>query len=151
MATALDGVAEILAREEIKELRIRYCWHVTRSEGEQLAALYVPDGLFEVHNGGSPIRFEGRAAIADGINRTPRGTIFPLIHNQTVRLNGAEATGTAVMIAEAPTLNPARWSGYYHDRFRKTDGQWLFVERRWFRYWPTFESSGLDINGNPAA
>jgi hypothetical protein len=143
------AITELLDREQIKELRARYCWHVARSEGEELADLYVPNGLFQVHVGGPPLSFTGRAAIAESINRTPPGTIFPVIHNHTILITGDEATGTAVLEVSAPTLNPDRWSGYYHDRLRKVNGHWLFVERVWFRYWPTFERSGLDMNGRP--
>ena len=148
---AAAGIAELLDREKIKELRAWYCWHVARSEGELLAALYTPVGIFEVHNGGPPLSFNGRAAIAESINGTPAGLIFPVIHNHTISITGAEATGTAVMVAEAPTLNPDRWAGYYHDRLRKVEGRWLFEARIWHRYWPTFEQSGLDIDGNPVA
>jgi hypothetical protein len=74
---------------------------------------------------------------------------LPLIHNHTIEVKGDEAFGTSVMEAHGPKMTPDRWSGYYHDRLRRVDGKWLFVERRWFRSWPSFERSGLDIDGTP--
>ena len=140
---------ELLDREEIKEMRARYCWHVVRSDGEKLAALYTPDGMFEVHNGGPPMIFKGREAIAKTITQTPPGTIFPVIHNHTVVITGDDAYGTSVMEAHGPTLKPDRWSGYYHDRLKRVDGRWYFTAWRWFRYYPTFERSGLDMDEKP--
>ena len=140
---------EMLAREHMMELRVKYCWFVSRGDYQRIAELYTPDGIFEFEQNGSRHALKGTAAIVEGMKvRLKPGAIFPCVYNHTIAMRGpTEALGSCTMQAHTPT-QPG-FGGYYHDRFRQHAGVWLFAERRFFRYWPDFERSGLDMEGAP--
>jgi len=141
---------DIVAREEIKELRARYCWYVSRGDYERIVAMYTPDGIFEFLAGDKRMSVQGHEALREWLkNSTLPGVVFPLIHNEIIMIDGDNAVSTCAM--EARTVNPEipAFSGYYHDRLRRQGGRWLFSERRFFRYYPRMERSGLDIDGSP--
>jgi hypothetical protein len=142
---------ELLAREHMKELCAKYCWYVSRGDYERIAELYTPDGIFEFEQDGRRHALRGADGVRDGLkNRIQAGVVFPKVHNHVLFfISQTEAAGSCTM--EADTARPDRppFAGYYHDRFRLHDDKWLFSERRFFRYWPDFERSGLDIDGSP--
>jgi hypothetical protein len=147
----LEQRLEILeAREAIKELRARYGWCAARGNYDGVAELFWPDGVFELLFGAERLRLEGREAIRTLLAKVMKpSTIFPLIHNDTITVDGDEANGTCAMETRSSPNSESGFIGYYHDRARRHEGTWLFAERRWFQYTPKFEDSGLDIDGRP--
>lgn len=138
-------VEVLLAREQIAELRSRYNWYVARRQFDRLAELFLPDGVFAAKAGENFREAQGRQNIAAMLSEGPPGT-FGITHNHTINVEGDEAWGTSVVTAHAPGPPPASWSGYYHEKFRRVDGKWYFSERRSYRYYPSFEDSGLDVD-----
>ncbi len=143
-------IAEIEAREAVRELRARYGWHAARGQAAEIAALFAPDGIFEFSTREARHRLVGRAAIAAALARhmSPLAVI-PLLHNHTVTVKGDEAWGTCAMETRVAPAYPGGFAGYYHDWARKLEEGWRFTERRWFLYSPVFEDSGLDLDGEP--
>jgi hypothetical protein len=142
---------DLMTRERIKELRALYGWHAARGDYESVVQLFAPDGIFEalifekerkVFLGHEEIRAFLKSSMLPGV-------VFPMIHNDITRVSGDEAWGTCAMEARTSLPQLPAFSGYYHDRARKLGGRWLFTERRFFRYLPQFERSGLDFEGNP--
>ena len=142
---------ELMARERIKELRASYGWHAARGDYESVVQLFAPDGIFEalifekerkVFRGHEEIRAFLKSSMFPGV-------VFPMIHNDITRVSGEEAWGTCAMEARTSLQQLPAFSGYYHDRACKFGGRWLFTERRFFRYLPHFERSGLDCEGRP--
>jgi hypothetical protein len=142
---------ELLARERIKELRALYGWHAARGDSESIVQLFAPDGVFEAlifererktYRGHEEIRGFLKQSVFPGV-------VFPMIHNDIIRVNGDEAVGSCAMESRTAQPNLPLFAGYYHDRARLIGGRWLFTERRFFRYAPQFERSGLDFEGNP--
>jgi len=148
--TLEDRIAEIEAREAIKELRARYGWCATRGDYTGVANCFTPDGVFEAGLGKDRNRLVGREAISAALARlvTPVA-VMPMLHNETIRIVGDEAQGTCTMESRVAPNFDGGFVGYYHDRLRRIDGKWLFTERRWFVYSPAFEDSGLTIDGEP--
>jgi hypothetical protein len=143
-------IQDLMVREALRELRARYCWCVARGDYESMTQMYTADGLFEFMLNGSRVDCRGHAAIREWLKKaTPPGLVFPMVHNEVFIINGDDAVGTCGMEARTTSPEISFFSGYYHDRFRRVDGQWLFSERRFYRYWPNFEQSGLDIYGVP--
>jgi len=141
---------ELLVRQRVSELRARYCWYVSRGDYEGMVQLYTPDGLFEFSVLGPRETHRGHAQLREGLARSVYpGEIFPMVRNEVTVVDGDTAVGTCTMEARTTHPDMPRFSGYYHDRFRVHDGVWRFAERRFFRYMPVFERSGLDIVGAP--
>lgn len=148
--TLEERVAEIEAREAIKELRARYAWYATRGNYARVAACFAPDGVFEAGMPSGRRRLVGREEISAAVGAlvTP-AAVMPMLHNQTITIAGDEAWGTATMELRVAPNYEGGFVGYYHDRFRRFESGWLFTERRWFLYSPVFEDSGLTIDGEP--
>jgi hypothetical protein len=142
---------EVLAREHMKELRAKYCWYVSRGDYERIAELYTPDGVFDFELQGKRHALTGTQGIIEGLRtRIEAGAIFPKVYNHVLFvLSPTEGIGTCAMEAHTTRADRPPFGGYYHDRFRVYEGKWLFSERRFFRYWPDFERSGLDLDGSP--
>jgi hypothetical protein len=154
MNTTDDNAArvhELLAREQLKELRALYGWHAARGDYEAVVQLFAPDGVFECLVFESERKvFRGHEEIRGFLKQSMfPGVVFPMIHNNIVRVTGDEAMGTCAMESRTPQPQLPAFSGYYHDRARNFGGRWLFTERRFFRYFPNFERSGLDFEGKP--
>jgi SnoaL-like domain len=156
MNTSDDSAAqvhEILVRERMRELRSLYGWHASRGDHEAIVQLFAPDGIFEcLVQERERKEFRGHREISAFLQQTMYpGVVFPMIHNDIVRVSAGEAWGTCAMESRTPHPQLPAFSGYYHDRARNFGGRWLFTERRYFRYFPQFERSGLDFEGNPEA
>jgi hypothetical protein len=146
-------VRELAAREQIKELRARYGWHAARGDYEGIVSLFAPNGVFECLVEEKERRqFRGHEEIRTFLQRaTFPGIVFPMIHNDIISINGDQAVGSCAMESRCSAPNLPLFGGYYHDKARNFGGKWLFTERRFFRYYPQFERSGLDQIGNPEA
>jgi hypothetical protein len=142
---------EFMARERIKELRALYGWHAARGDYESVVQLFAPDGIFEALIFEKERKvFRGHEQIRDFLKSSMfPGVVFPMIHNDITRVSGDEAWGTCAMEARTSLQQLPAFSGYYHDRARRFAGGWMFTERRFFRYLPQFERSGLDFEGRP--
>jgi len=123
---------EAIAREEIRALVTRYNCSGDRARLADLAALFAPDGILEIHGVGSfsgPAAIEAALAGATGAN-TSQATYwhhFVATHDIDV-LDAERATGTAYFLVIDPNgLN--HW-GCYRDRYRRrADGHWRFEHR----------------------
>lgn len=133
MAESLEArVAMLEAREQIKELTARYCWHVARGEGAQVAALFTDDGALEISDGSfRPVR--GREAL-DKFYRAAVSqpeVAIPFIQNHIIELDGDHARGTCGIEARfARGGESVTAAGYYEDRYRRDPGGWRFLERK---------------------
>jgi hypothetical protein len=129
------AVAVLQAREEIKELIARYCWHATRGEAAAMAQLYAPDATFETPVDGARKLFVGRTAILGFLEHAaPPNYVHPMVGNHIITVNGAKAAGTCDMrnLTRQPGGGFAHGAGYYDDRFAHDGRAWLFAARRWF-------------------
>jgi hypothetical protein len=144
-------VHELMAREKVKELRALYGWHAARGDYEGIVQLFAPDGIFEALIFESERKvYRGHDEIRGFLKQTMYpGVVFPMIHNDIIKVIGDEAVGTCAMESRTQQPNLPIFSGYYHDRARNIGGRWMFKERRFFRYLPHFERSGLDFEGKP--
>jgi len=125
-------VQELSDREEIKELTARYCWHVAHGEGEQVALLFAGDGVLATSDANfKPVRGqEELLKFYRNAVREPELAV-PFIHNHIIEINGDEAHGTCTIDARfIRNGESVLAAGYYHDRYRRENGKWRFVERK---------------------
>ncbi len=132
MAKSIEDRIRVLEdREEIKELTARYCWHVSRGEGAEVAALFADDGLLEMP-GTNFKAVRGRAALDEFYKtsvREPEAAI-PFIQNHIIEVEGDNAHGTCAIEARfARNGESVTAAGYYRDKYRRTSGKWRFLER----------------------
>jgi len=148
--TLEERIAELEAREAIKELRARYGWCAAHGDFVGVANLFTPDGVFELTIDGQRRRLVGRDTINAFLTPTMKPVyVIPMIHNHIIRVDGDVAYGTCAMESRVAPNMDRGFAGYYHDRARRTADGWLFTDRRWFAYHPAFEDSGLDYYGAP--
>jgi SnoaL-like domain len=133
--TALD---ELLAKQEIYEVVLRYCRGVDRLELDLVRSAYHPDGV-DHHTGFDGTIDEYVEWVSAALARF-RGTMH-LIANHSVDLYGdvavVETYGTAVHWGDPPD-EPRRnfTSGFrYVDRMQRRDGCWAIAERWAVREW----------------
>lgn len=123
---------ELLDREAIRSLPLRYCHYVWQKDLDGYVNLFTEDGSISTNDPSLP-RAHGHAElrrmIADGLETMqPR----PFIHNHVIELSGPDrATGTCYV--EVRLLRDGKqWlmTGWYNDEYAKVGGEWKFKSRQ---------------------
>ena len=128
-AQTLQG---LLDREAIRDLPLRYCDCVWRSDVPGIVDLFTGDGAFIINMpDGTQSSAKGSEDLlkfySGGLDMQPR----PYIHNHVIELVDAErATGRCYLDLRS-LKNDMGWlgAGYYNDEYRKEGGVWKFAER----------------------
>jgi hypothetical protein len=125
-------IQEVIDREEIRTLPVRYCHCVWQKDTEGYANLFTEDGSFGTNDPSLP-RAEGRAALQTMIgSQLEASKPRPFIHNHVVELLGpGQAKGTCYV--EVRLLREGKkWllTGWYNDEYAKVDGEWKFKSRQ---------------------
>jgi len=137
MNDALEARLErIEAQTAIADLVHHYARAVRREAYEDLAALFVAGGTFEVRSG-RPDRAEytvrqrfdtPHALVAFLSEGKGKPHPVPLIHNLMIEVEGDAARSNAMMTASI-TGTDKQVTGEYHDSFARVDGKWRFAAR----------------------
>lgn len=139
----IDGVAGLLARDEIRELPLRYAAAIERRDVAAMAELFSPRARFGDYGDGP----DGlRALMADSLADTLFAVI--LVANHLIDLHdGINATGQVWAHCHAQTGAEGFVEQLirYDDRYEKVNGRWLFAHRK-HRLWygSAHERSPLD-------
>jgi hypothetical protein len=133
-----DPVAELVAKQEIYEVVLRYCRGVDRLDLDLVRDCYHEGGL-DHHTGFDGTIEDYLPWVAGALSRFA-GTMH-VVANHLVELSGdlarAETYGTAAHWGE-PADDPRRnfTSGFrYVDRVERRDGRWAIAERWAVREW----------------
>ena len=126
--------SEAIAREEIRDLIARYNHAGDRGRLDALVACFAPDGVMELPDL-PPLR--GRAAIREhlaGVVRelarnTSRPTLRHHVASLLIELDGADQARASAYFSVYTEIGLDHWGGY-RDRLRRSDGQWLFSQRK---------------------
>lgn len=127
-----QALRDLLDREAIRDLPLRYCDFVWHDDVDGIVSLFTDDGAFVVRMPGSDeMTAKGTPHLhefyAGGLGMQPR----PYIHNHVVDLVDAEhATGRCYLDLRS-AKNDMAWlgAGHYADEYRKVDGRWKFASR----------------------
>ena len=128
-------VREMLDREAIRDLPVRYCHYVWTNDVDSMMGLFIEDGLLSTaSDADDEVReiagAEALRAFYVGLDAIkPR----PYIHNHVVDLLGdGQAKGTCYVELRLATkgMEPLG-TGYYDDEYVKIEGAWKFKARRY--------------------
>ena len=136
--TVADRVQELLDKQEIHEVLLRYCRGLDRGDPELVRAAFHPDGIHD-HNG-NPVPI---ADMVEGLKRPTRKVLRSLAHNITnehVDLQGDTAFSECYFLAcHRVEHEGAEWTwivgGRYLDRLERRDGAWLIAHRTMLYDW----------------
>lgn len=132
MKTVEETLAELVDREEIRDLPVRYCDCVWRNDVAGIVDLFAADGSFTVKTHDGETVHKGREALiktyTEGLrDLKPR----PYIHNHVVELGYyGRATGRCYLDLRSEKRN-MEWigSGHYLDEYVKVGDHWKFASR----------------------
>ena len=142
---------EVADRLAIRELFDAYAHCADRRDAEGQKALFTDDTHFLVYmegEGSEPTQeLNGREALTpvfDDLNRYETTTHFN--GQSTVALEGDQATGESYCLAHHLYTEDGERklmvaSLRYHDTFVRTDGAWLFAERKLYVDWTETRNS----------
>jgi ketosteroid isomerase-like protein len=131
MASLEQCVEELLAREAIRDLPLRYCDCVWREDAAGLAALFTDNGSFTFVIRGTETAVRGRQAIAEFFAEALRMRPRPYIHNHVVELRAdGFASGRCYLDLRSGNHDMA-WlgAGWYADEYMRTLDGWKFQSR----------------------
>ena len=123
----MKPAAELMAIEEIKQLKARYCRLVDFNRRDELRGLFTDDIVYEFEGwskGRGADSFAGSAeTFAD------RRSVHRVFMPEIEILSETAARGTWAMqeIVQYPPTSDRRsfrGYGYYHEEYRKVDGEW---------------------------
>lgn len=138
LAERLDRVE---ARFAVADLVHAYARLIRRDQPDEAAALFLPEGSFEIRDGYPDrgeyrvrTRLEGRAQI-DAYLAPGKGKPHPvpLIRNLMIEVDGDSATANSVMDAQIYGSD-VKVRGEYRDSFARVDGRWYFAARAYTIY-----------------
>ncbi len=118
-------------KDEIRELLARYCFALDDGRFEEMAELFVPDGVWETGFGTG----RGRTGIVAQAERILAGEKPRRVHltsNIVIDLEGdtAAARSNWLMFANSPAGPVIGFGGSYFDQLVKVEGRWFFHHRR---------------------
>ena len=124
-------------KNEIRELLGTYCFRLDAGDMDGMAALFVPDGVWETDFG----KGTGRAGIADHgrslrVGDKPRPRAVHLCTNIVIDLHGdtADVLSNWTTVQNSETGPKIGSAGGYIDKMSKRDGKWYFVHRKIDRF-----------------
>lgn len=136
MSELAERLEQAEARAAVADLVHTYARLIRHDRPDEVAALFLPDGWFEIREG-APDRPEftlrerlaGAAQVHAYLAPTKgKPHPIPLIHNLIVEIDGDSAQANSVMEAQVFGTD-RRVIGEYRDTARRVDGRWLFASR----------------------
>ena len=123
---------EVIDREAIRNLPLRYCHCVWQKDLDGYANLFTEDGAFSTNDPTLP-RAQGRAELREMIGSQldavkPR----PFIHNHVVELLGPDQAKGTCYVEVRLLREGKKWAltGWYNDEYAKVNGEWKFKSRQ---------------------
>jgi hypothetical protein len=141
----MDALQKLLAENEIKGLKARYCRFLDTKDWDGLTSLFLGDAVLDVQQdtGNPPIL--GRAAIIEQIRiAVIDAASSHQVHTPEITLTGdVTAEGIWAMQdrvvwqpGKSPIPGVASITGYgqYHETYRKTDDGWKYTALKLTRF-----------------
>jgi len=132
-----ERLARLEAKDDIRELRASYCYHVDDRDGEAFASLFVDDAVLDFGSAGVYRGREELREFVESVVPDHYAFIVHMVHNPVIDVDGDAATGRWYFEAPATTAGGTDvWiQGQYDDEYERVDGEWRFssVEAR-FHY-----------------
>ena len=131
-------IGDLLDREAIRELPVRYCHYVRTRNLAPMLDLFADDGGFEMPASVSSTSmmngvFKGRTQLAEVFSAGfERSDPWPFVHNHIVDLKGPERASGFVYVELRMGLEQMRATQIvvYEDDYVKEQGRWKFKSRK---------------------
>jgi len=119
-------------KDAIRELQARYCFHFDNAEFDRWLDLWTPNGAFDLGQRG---RLAGREGLGKFLQSIPLTNGSPLMRhcvmNSIVEVDGERAKAWCyVVVIHGGTPLGITIAGRYEDQLAKSNGRWLFQERK---------------------
>jgi hypothetical protein len=126
-------VDEMLDREAIRDLPVRYCHYVWSRNLKGILGLFTEDGIFSTEGATAPVTVKGQAELRKFYSSEPdRVGARPYIHNVVIDLKSPTRASGACYLELRSSAQGMKWvgTGYYDDEYEKVGEQWKFKARR---------------------
>jgi hypothetical protein len=132
---------QLIALEELKELKARYCRHADNLAAEEFAGLFTEDAVMDMREAlpgmlqGPEGIIRGRTAIRDlvtGVQAAGVRSVHQVMMPELKLLSSDEASGIWALedilcpFAAKPEFNFHGW-GHYHETYKRVGGSWRFA------------------------
>ena len=127
-----ERLQEVIDREEIRTLPVRYCDRVWQKDPDGYAKLFTEDGWFATNDPKLP-RAEGRANLSKMIaEQAAAANPRPFIHNHVVELLGPDRAKGTCYVEVRLMREGKKWllTGWYNDEYAKVGEEWKFKSRQ---------------------
>ena len=127
-----ERLQEVIDREEIRTLPVRYCDRVWQKDPDGYAKLFTEDGWFATNDPKLP-RAEGRANLSKMIDeQATTANPRPFIHNHVVELLGPDRAKGTCYVEVRLMREGKKWllTGWYNDEYAKVGEEWKFKSRQ---------------------
>jgi SnoaL-like domain len=141
----MDALQTLLAENEIKRLKARYCRFLDRKDWDGLTSLFLEDAVLDVQQdtGNPPIH--GRTAIIEQIRvAVIDAASSHQVHTPEISLSSDDdAEGIWAMQdrvvwqpgkSPIPGISSITGYGQYHETYRRSDAGWKFASLRLTRF-----------------
>lgn len=137
---------ELCAREAIKDLKGRYCYHIDMKQWDEYAALFTEDATMDVdqsvstrgRNGNPTPRVMGRATIRAFMPRLlDNADTVHQVHSPIIELT-SPTTAKAIWAMEDIVKMPGfhlEARGHYHETYVLAAGKWRIASLHLTRTW----------------
>lgn len=132
---------QLIDREAIRDLAIRYCHVVWRADLDDYPNLFTEDGVMTWTDPGHRLPVQGHAALRELVDiLVPQRRNRPFLHNHLVQLVGPDTAKGQCCVEVRNILDGEEGYlvVYYEDDYVKVDGEWKFKQREM-----TIEYNGL--------
>jgi hypothetical protein len=125
-------IQEVIDREAIRTLPVRYCHCVWQKDLDGYVNLFTEDGSFSTDDPNLPRaqgREELRKMLSGGLDTAkPR----PFIHNHVIELLGPDQAKGTCYVEVRLLREGKKWlmTGWYDDEYAKVGGEWKFKSRK---------------------
>jgi ketosteroid isomerase-like protein len=128
MTAIEDRLQAIEDREEIRELTARYCHAIAAADVAKIVSLFCKDGSFCTNDQ----VMTGTIALTKFYSSLSGTPPIPFIQNHVIdELNESEARARcSAEIRLVQNGESVTGAGWYADTYRRVEGQWKFLERR---------------------
>lgn len=141
----MNTLDTLLAAEDIKALKARYCRFLDTKDWSSLASLFLEDAVLDVAQDTGNAPHHGREAIVGQIRfAVDDAATSHQVHTPEIALEGRDrATGVWAMqdrvvwqTGKSPIPGVASITGYgqYHETYRRTADGWKFASVRLTRF-----------------
>ncbi|MEM7079857.1 MAG: nuclear transport factor 2 family protein [Pseudomonadota bacterium] len=133
MGSLETQVAQLAAKDAIRELTHRYCHAVVDGDADAIVELFCGDGQFIAHTLKPRGRDELLAFYRAGVGGK---THKPFVQNHVIEFaDDTHATGRcSVEIRVWQHGQAYTQAGHYHDTYRSEGGRWRFAKREYISY-----------------